>query len=98
MWCAVWDRGRHLAVNTRAQRPTTDSGALRSGRAPNLKGRSACVAFWYKARGRSQALESGAAQAPADHRRLDRAAGLMIAPFAIDPTARERQLIGAAVV
>jgi hypothetical protein len=37
-------------------------------------------------------------QPPADHRRLDGAAGLVIAPGAIDKTTGERQSIGAAVV
>ena len=41
---------------------------------------------------------SGTPQAPADHRRLDWPAGFIVAPFAVDPTARERQLIGAAVI
>ena len=41
---------------------------------------------------------SAAVQAPADHRRFNSAAGFVIAPFAIDKAAGERQLIGAAVV
>jgi len=41
---------------------------------------------------------SAAVEAPPDHRCFNRAAGFMIAPFAIDETAGERQLIGAAVV
>src|SRR5258708_142084 len=73
-----------------------DSGALRSVRVPNLKLRAISVAFWHSAA--SAAFESGAVQAPAHHRRFDDAAGLMIAPFAIDPPARERQLISPAVV
>jgi hypothetical protein len=41
---------------------------------------------------------SAAVQPPADHRRFNRAAGFVIAPFAIDVAAGERQLIRAAVV
>ena len=41
---------------------------------------------------------SAAVQPPADHGRFNRAAGFVIAPFAIDVAAGERQLIGAAVV
>src|SRR5665647_1649428 len=98
MWCAVSDGGRHLAVNRGVRRSTADSGALRSGRVPNLKIRTVSVAFWYSARAPGASIQSGALQAPADHGGLDGAAGLVIAPFAIDEAAGERQLIGAAVV
>src|SRR5260370_34430040 len=96
MWCAVSHCGRYLAVNMEVQASIADSGALRSVRVPNLKLRSISVAFWHSAA--SAASESGAVQAPTHHRRFDDAAGLMIAPFAIDPPARERQLINSAVV
>src|SRR5258705_2987192 len=96
MWCAAPDGGRHLAGNTGVQASTADSDALRSVRVPNLKVWPTSVAFWYSAG--NAALESGAVRAPAHHRRFDDAAGLMIAPFAIDKAARKRELIGSAVV
>jgi len=83
-------------VNTGVRASTADSGAVRSVRVLNLKIRSSSVAFWHSAA--RAPFESGAVQAPAHHRRLDDAAGLVIAPFAVDPTAGERKLISAAVV
>jgi hypothetical protein len=50
---------------------------------------AASVALWHSGR---------AGQAPADHGRLDSASGFVVAPRAIDETAGERQLIGAAVI
>jgi hypothetical protein len=75
---------------------TIDSDAIRSGRVPKLKTPPVGVAFWHRSKGSRS--ESGALQPPADHRRLDGAAGLVIAPGTVDKTAGERQLIGAAVI
>jgi hypothetical protein len=47
---------------------------------------------------RNMAQISEPGQPPADHRRLDRAAGAHIAPLAIGPSAGEWQLIGSAMI
>src|ERR1700732_1283306 len=95
------------------RRSAPDSDAVRSGRVPNLNMRSLSVAFWHsggtedfrltklpKMTGLSRDwyLTSGTPQAPADHSRFNDAAGLDVAPFAVDPAAGERQLISAAVI
>src|SRR3954451_20149437 len=43
-------------------------------------------------------LALGSRQAPAHDGCLNRAAGFAVAPFAVDPVAAERQLIGAALI
>src|SRR6202140_4567250 len=99
MWCGGSDGCRYLAVNMRVRRPTADSGAVRSARVPKLKRRAIGVAIWHR-RGAPGGNPGGPGtmRAPAAHGRLEQSAGLVIAPFAIDETAGERQLIGAAVV
>lgn len=101
MWCAALDNGQYLAVNNGVRRSTTDSDALRSIDVPNLKTPIVPVAFWYKWRRRMALSRAGlpeARQPPADHRRLDGAAGFMIAPLAVDVAAGEWQLIRATVI
>jgi hypothetical protein len=63
------------------------------------------VAFWHNARhvrlhpGKCPSnLTADPRQPPTDNRRLEWAAGPVIAPLTFDPAAGERQLIGAAVI
>src|SRR5260221_10091972 len=98
MWCAVRALGRYLAVNTGVRSFTADSGAVRSVRVPNPK--IPIRHQWFPSHfGTARDGSSfGSLPAPADHGRLDGAAGFMVAPCPIDKAAGERQLIGAAVV
>ena len=49
MLYAIWDGGRHLAVNKGARRKISDSGAVRSTRVPNVNITRVPVAFWHNA-------------------------------------------------
>jgi hypothetical protein len=82
-------------VNIRVQGSAADSDAIRSARVPKLNEAASFVAFWHSAEFGPQ---SGALQAPADHSGFQFAAGLMIAPGAINEAAGERQLVRAATV
>jgi|SRR5712664_1879099 len=76
---------------------TTDSGAVRSVGVLILKSADGFRCIMAQRPGSKRAA-GGPGQAPADHGRLNGAAGLVIAPFAIDPAAGERKLISTAVV
>jgi len=49
MWCGVAPLRRHLAVNRGKHPASSDSGAIRSARVPNLKMPPRRVAFWHRA-------------------------------------------------
>jgi hypothetical protein len=101
MWYVISYPSGYIAVNNEVQTHSADSAAIRSVRVLNVKISSISVAFWHNAAvtwQRVTASESGPTQAPTDHGRFERAAGLVVAPFPIDKAAGERQLIGAAVV
>jgi hypothetical protein len=93
MLCGAGRPFQYLDMLDAGQAQSADSDAFCSGRVPNLKMSANSVALWH-----SSQRPSLPRQAPADHGRLDRAAGFAVAPFAIDPSARERQLISAAVI
>src|SRR3954451_7299395 len=93
MLCGAGRPFQYLGMLEAGQAQSADSGAFCSGRVPNLKMSVSSVALWHTSQRRSLPR-----QAPADHGRLDGAAGFAVAPFAVDPPACERQLIGAAVI
>src|SRR5580692_6519474 len=107
MWCAGCRRRRYLAVNIGVRRYSADSGVVRSPRVPNPSPLSKCrpPPLHYGTAASFEAvllslkrLIGGTGEAPAHHGRLDSASGFVVAPRAIDETAGERQLIGAAVI
>ena len=107
MWCAGLDSRRHLAVNNGVRRSTSDSDAVRSVRVPNLK-QSARGRHIMAQRAVSDQREPDRLRAaPFALRRGSRQPitvastappDFVIAPLAVDETARERQLIRSAVI
>src|SRR5262249_33925118 len=95
MWCALRRRRRYLAVNMRVRIKTTDSGAVRSHRVPNLK-KCAKRRRILKQEILFRALQRR--KPPADHGRFQRTAGFVIAPSAVRKTAGEWQLVGSALI